>query len=1587
LATLQWYILMFNSPSVDPAVQQAWASQEEGTILPHTVYQTWDDLEVASESQWKAGKAGGVLGHTVYILIAKSLGDLAFVVVLVFWWLASFILATNFSSSDVAEQIRNIRHSLQVRREAQEARREVKQLPPEPVPAVAVAAAVGAAGAVTTAPEPAPARFTRGAPAAPAASTEAPAGVRAPRESVTASFRSTTPQEDQEVATAPGEQVAERAPVAEEGEAVKSRFGLGRRLIGGRVSTDKAEAVEGRTEAPAEPAAEQKSRFNLLGRRRTEPEAPADTAAAEPGASTSPAATSEAPAEKQSRFSIANRLPGRRPAAENGDGAATPAAEEGEAAKTGRMAAFGRFGRRSATEEPASEGEKSAEDTKAPSRFGFGRRSATPESQAEGEKAAPPSTDGEQTTGRRLPFGRRKPEAAEASTPSNGETSEVTAETAKPGRFGGLGRFMPGRASGAGDEATTTATPTPPSTLPAPSLDETQVTEATSSVTVGQQRPGSMFARRPATEETGPTRSATGEETPAEKPGSTFGRRPAQADAGAGETGAARPFGAGRQPAADDSGRMRPGMFRRPSGEAEPQPPSPSLDVTQPTQATGQMSSVSMPDEVKSEVEAPAPPSQRFGSMFRAPAADAEAPATSPEENAIPSDSDEAPPARPTRRFSGTFSSDDGETAAPPRTFGTSAPPALPTEDDEDDELSSAAPAQPTGRFGSTFNRSGEGAAPAPPRTFGASTPPAFPMDDDDEDDDEVSAATDDLPAAPARPTGRFGSTFNRSGEGEAPAPPRTFGVNSPPALPDDEDEDDSDTDDTFATEEIAPARPTGRFGNISGSGEEAPAPPRTFGASTPPPSLPSDEAEEEGLPAAVPAQPTGRFGSMFNRSGDGEMPPVPPRTFGASTPPAFSTDNEDEDEDDEISTPAPAVPVSRFGGAGSSFRPSAQVEDEDDDEGEEAKPNLLVPPAAAFGGAAIGAAAALTLGGRETPAETPAAIPEPALASVERRTVPTPPQTSEDADTAFPANTAPVGRPPGEERLREVVRNRGRLEEPEEAPVRSTRPTPSQVPQPEGVTQVTNAPRFQWERPDFMKLLEPGSEQDVDQHFLLEQARIIEDTLASFGAPGKVVEVNSGPVITQFGIEPDYMEKRGGRTRVKVSAIAALDKDLALALAAKTIRIEAPVPGKGFVGIEVPNAEPSVVSLRDVMSGEEHEKVVRKSPVAIGLGQSVDGTPVSADLTMMPHLLIAGTTGSGKSVCVNAIIACLLLQNTPDDLQMIMVDPKRVELTGYNGIPHLISNVVVDLERIIGVLKWVQREMDERYRKLGERSSRNIEDYNRKRPEGTPKMPYLVVVIDELADLMMLAPDETEKLIARLAQMARATGIHLIISTQRPSVDVVTGLIKANFPARIAFAVASGVDSRVILDTPGAERLLGKGDMLYQSPDASAPLRLQGVYVSDSELDRITRYWKEQAVMSKRGGTPTLPKPHDTSEPTLEMPVGRSERFNVGTSTLTPRPAATTPTNQQSFWAQVDALSEEADDDDGDDEVDDAMYEEAIKVVKSLNKASASLLQRRLRIGYTRAARLIDLMEERGVISGAESTSKPRRVIGGEDE
>ena len=338
-------------------------------------------------------------------------------------------------------------------------------------------------------------------------------------------------------------------------------------------------------------------------------------------------------------------------------------------------------------------------------------------------------------------------------------------------------------------------------------------------------------------------------------------------------------------------------------------------------------------------------------------------------------------------------------------------------------------------------------------------------------------------------------------------------------------------------------------------------------------------------------------------------------------------------------------------------------------------------------------------------------------------------------------------------------------------------------------------------------------------------------------------------------------------------------------------------------------------------------------------------GHPTVADLTAMPHLLIAGTTGSGKSVCVNSILTSFLLHNTPDDLRLILVDPKRVELTGYNGIPHLLAPVVVEMERVIGALQWMTREMDKRYHEFARIGARNIADYNaRMVSQGGKKFPFLVVVIDELADLMMIAPDETERTITRLAQLARATGIHLILATQRPSVDVVTGLIKANFPARIAFAVASNTDSRVILDQPGAERLLGRGDMLYQAPDAPAPARLQGVFVSDNETQQLVEFWRAQVGAS----------PYTMPGGAVDAPI-----------------ASGVPLKQTPLWEDMSPASDE-----------DPLLQDSINIIRKEGKASVSMLQRKLRIGYTRASRLMDTLEEKGIVAAPEGMSQVRRVM-----
>jgi len=429
-----------------------------------------------------------------------------------------------------------------------------------------------------------------------------------------------------------------------------------------------------------------------------------------------------------------------------------------------------------------------------------------------------------------------------------------------------------------------------------------------------------------------------------------------------------------------------------------------------------------------------------------------------------------------------------------------------------------------------------------------------------------------------------------------------------------------------------------------------------------------------------------------------------------------------------------------------------------------------------------------------------------------------------------------------------------------------------------------------------------------------------IQRTLKNFGIDVEMQEVNIGPTVTQYTLRP--------ADGIKLSRITSLQNDLALALAAHPLRIEAPIPGRSLVGIEVPNKTAALVRLREILESREFLK--RKSNLTIPLGRNVAGHPVIADLGKMPHLLISGATGSGKSICLNSIILSLLYQNSPDNLRLILVDPKKVEMTSYNKVPHLLTPVVTEVDKTINSLKWLVFEMERRFKLFSEEGSRDIISYNSKHPQ--KKISYLVLIIDELADLMAVAANEVEACIVRLAQMARATGIHLILATQRPSVNVITGLIKANITSRIAFAVASQVDSRTIIDMAGAEKLLGNGDMLYLNSELGKPRRIQGAYVSEEEIKRVTDWLKNQG------------KP-EYNEEVLKKQVLPS----------------------------MPSISQES--------VADELFEEAKKIVLQSGKASASLLQRRLSIGYARAARLLDILEEKRIIGPARG-AKPREIL-----
>ena len=498
---------------------------------------------------------------------------------------------------------------------------------------------------------------------------------------------------------------------------------------------------------------------------------------------------------------------------------------------------------------------------------------------------------------------------------------------------------------------------------------------------------------------------------------------------------------------------------------------------------------------------------------------------------------------------------------------------------------------------------------------------------------------------------------------------------------------------------------------------------------------------------------------------------------------------------------------------------------------------------------------------------------------------------------------------------------------------LRATREARPAERDPEDVTDASDSPPKQdieWRLPRY-DLLDPGEAlaptANQDAIHAWNEDRIIEK-LASFDIEARIIGRNAGPVVTQYEVQP--------APHIKLSRIEALSDDLSMALAARSIRIEAPIPGKAAVGIEIPNREFNVVALRRIL--DEVDFPASGSRLTFALGRDVAGRAQAVDLSKMPHLLIAGATGSGKSVMVNALITSLLCNATPDDTRMILMDLKRVELAGYNGLPHLLVPVITEPERAKAALKWAVGEMENRYRRFAGAAARNIKAFNETRVDPADRLPYIVIVVDELADLMMREGKNVEDPIVRLAQKARATGIHMVLATQRPSVNVVTGLIKANFPSRIAFAMASQIDSRTILDSPGAEDLIGRGDMLYQPSDLPRPMRLQGVFVSDAEIGKVTQHWRDQI-----------------GDPHYDLSIVDSGDESQGSVEDTP------------------------------DEDADRLLQDAVSVVREYDRASASLLQRRLRIGYARAARIIDQLEARGYV-GAFDGSNARVVLRRDD-
>lgn len=477
----------------------------------------------------------------------------------------------------------------------------------------------------------------------------------------------------------------------------------------------------------------------------------------------------------------------------------------------------------------------------------------------------------------------------------------------------------------------------------------------------------------------------------------------------------------------------------------------------------------------------------------------------------------------------------------------------------------------------------------------------------------------------------------------------------------------------------------------------------------------------------------------------------------------------------------------------------------------------------------------------------------------------------------------------------------------------------------PDNATNIPGAQSTVWSYPP-LNLLEDHSGGKADRGDIKENAATIERTLDSFGISAHVVEVNTGPAVTQYAIEVAL--------GTKLSKITALANDLALALAAPTgqIRVEAPIPGRSLVGLELPNHSPEIVTLKQILNAPDMKD--RKNKLLMPLGLDVSGKPRIGNIAKMPHVLIAGQTGSGKSVLLNSWIASFLFRTTPSELKLILVDPKRVEFIQYNGVPHLLTPVIVEPDKVISALKWATKEMDRRYKQFAQVGARNIEMYNE--ISGFQALPYIIIIIDELADIILFAPADVEDNICRIAQMARATGIHLIIATQRPSVDVLTGLIKANIPCRISFAVSSMIDSRVIIDGPGAEKLLGRGDMLYIPPDQAKPTRIQGAFISDGEVQKLINH------LNKTGIRPVY------TEEVTEIPVSFGRGGNGSGNSTDER---------------------------------DEFFAESVRIVCQFGRASSSLLQRRLSIGYNRAARILDQLEAEGIIGPGEG-AKPRDIL-----